>query len=68
MSYLWFGIKDNLIYMSVSNYDSNKQLMKYIQDHIQNMKNYFILGDLNGHIGILGPQPLKKWWTDVGSY
>ena len=39
-----------LIYMSVSNYDTNKHLMKYIQDHIQNIKNYIILGDFNGHI------------------
>ena len=38
--------------MSVSNYDSNKQLMKYIQDHIENIKNYIILGDFNGHYKI----------------
>ena len=58
-----------LICMSVSNYDTNKHLMKYIQDHIQNIKNYIILGDFNGHIGFLGPQPMnKKWRTDVGSY
>ena len=44
-----------LIYMSVSNYDANKHLIKYIQDHIQNIKNYIILGDFNGHIGFLGP-------------
>ena len=49
-----------LIYMSVSNYDANKHLMKYIQDHIQNIKNYIILGDFNGHIGFLGPQPTNK--------
>ena len=49
-----------LIYMSVSNYDTNKHLMKYIQDHIQNIKNYIILGDFNGHIGYLGPQPMNK--------
>ena len=49
-----------LIYMSVSNYDTNKHLMKYIQDHIQNIKNYIILGDFNGHIGFLGPQPMNK--------
>ena len=36
-------LKKFLIYMSVS----NKQLMKYIQDHIQNIKNYIILGDFN---------------------
>ena len=39
-----------LIYMSVSNYDANKHITKYIQDHIQNIKNYIILGDFNGHI------------------
>ena len=43
--------------------------MKYIQDHIQNIKNYIILGDFNGHIGFLGPQPMNKnGETDVGSY
>ena len=49
-----------LIYMSISNYDANKHLMKYIQDHIQNIKNYIMLGDFNGHIGFLGPQPMNK--------
>ena len=49
-----------LIYMSVSNYDTNKYLMKYIKDHIQNIKKYIILGDFNGHIGFLGPQPMNK--------
>ena len=49
-----------LIYKSVSNYDTNKHLMKYIQDHIQNIKNYIILGDFNEHIGFLGPQPMNK--------
>ena len=49
-----------LIYMSVSNYDANKHLMKNIQDHIQNIKNYIILGDFNGHTGFLGPQPTNK--------
>ena len=49
-----------LIYMSVSNYDTNKHLMRYIQDHIRNIKNYIILGDFNRHIGFLGPQPMNK--------
>ena len=34
--------------------------MKYIQDHIQNIKNYIILDDFNGPIGFLGPQPTNK--------
>ena len=46
--------------MSVSNYDANKHLMKCIQDHIQNINNYIILGDFNGHIGCLGPQHMNK--------
>ena len=49
-----------LIYMTVSNYDTNKHLMKYIQDHIQNIKNNIILSDFNGHIGFLLPQPMNK--------
>ena len=49
-----------LIYMSVSNYDTNKHLMKYIQYHIQNIKNYIILDDFNRHIGFLGPLPMNK--------
>ena len=39
-----------LIYMSVTNYDSNKQFMKYIQDHIENTKMFIILVDFNGHM------------------
>ena len=34
--------------------------MKYIQDHIQNIKNNIILGDFNGYIGFSGPQPMNK--------
>ena len=41
-------IRPILIYMSVTNYDSNNQLMKYIQDHIDFFDFFF---NFNGHIG-----------------
>ena len=49
-----------LVYMSVTNYDGNNQLIQYVQEHIENTKNYIILGDFNGHTGFLGPQPMNK--------
>ena len=49
-----------LVYMSVTNYDGNNQLIQYVQDHIENTNNYIILGDLNGHTGFLGPQSMNK--------
>ena len=52
--------KKELMIIYNYNYDANKHLMKYIQDHIQNIKNYTILGDFNGHIGFLGLQPTNK--------
>ena len=58
-----------LVYMSVTNYDGNNQLIQYVQEHIENTKNYIILGDFNGHTGFLGPQSInKKWRYDVRSY
>ena len=41
--------------MSVTNYDGNNQLIQYVQGHIENTKNYIILGDFNGHAVFLGP-------------
>ena len=38
-----------LVYMSVTNYDGINQLIQYVQEHIENTKNYIILGDFNGH-------------------
>ena len=49
-----------LVYMSVTNYDCNNQLIQYVQKHIGNTKNYIILGDFNGHIEFLGPQSMNK--------
>ena len=49
-----------LVYMSVTNYDGNNQLIQYVQEHIENTKNYIILGDFNGHTGFLGPQSRNK--------
>ena len=41
--------------MSVTNYDDKNQLKQYVQEHIENTKNYIILGDFNDHTGLLGP-------------
>ena len=49
-----------LVYMSVTNYDGNNQLIQYVQEHIENTKNYIILGDFNGHTGFLGPHSMNK--------
>ena len=52
-----------LIYISVSNYDSNTHLIKlYIQGHILNIINYIILGDFNGHIGFFWTTTYKQKW------
>ena len=32
----------------------------YNMKHIENTKNYIILGDFNGHTGFLGPQSMNK--------
>ena len=49
-----------LVYMSVTNYDGNNILIQYVQEHIENTKNYIILGDLNCYTGFLGPQSMYK--------
>ena len=49
-----------LVYMSVTNYDGNNQLIQYVQEHFENTKNYIILGDFYGHTGFLGPQSMNK--------
>ena len=36
-----------LVYMSVTNYDGNYQLIQYVQEHIENTKNCITLGDFN---------------------
>ena len=46
--------------MLVTNYDGNNQLIQYVQEHIENTKNYIILGDFNGHTGFLGPHSMNK--------
>ena len=46
--------------MSVTNYDGNNQLIQYVQEHIENTKNYIIMGDFNDHTGFLGPQSMNK--------
>ena len=38
-----------LVYMSVTNYDGNNQLIQYVQEHIENTKNYIILDEFNDH-------------------
>ena len=50
------------------NYDGNNQLIQYVQEHIENTKNYIILGDFNGHTGFLGPQSMNKWRYDVRAH
>ena len=49
-----------LVYMSVTKYDSNNQLIQYVQEHIENTKNYIILEDFNGHTEFLVPQSMNK--------
>ena len=48
------------VYMSVTNCDGNNQFIQYVQEHIENTKNYIILCDFNGHTGFLGPQSMNK--------
>ena len=42
-----------LVYMSVTNYDGNNQLIQYVQEHIENTRNYILLSDFKGHTGFL---------------
>ena len=49
-----------LVYMSVTNYDDNNELIQYVQEHIESTKSYIILGDFNGHTRFLGPQSMNK--------
>ena len=49
-----------LVYMSVTNYDDNNQLIQYVEEHIENTKNYIILDEFNDHTGFLGPQSMNK--------
>ena len=57
---IYFSYSFYLVYMSVTNYDGNNQLIQYVQEHIANTKNYIIVGDFNGHTGFLGPQSMNK--------
>lgn len=50
-----------LVYLSVNDNDRNTKIMNEIQQRPQRLEeNYIVIGDFNGHIGIIGQQSINE--------
>ena len=51
-----------LVYFSVSDAELNEEIYQKIIENIRILedKNIIVLGDFNGHIGLIGEQPVNK--------